>query len=104
MKCPKCKSKLRRVKVSIEGAKTKLLSNQCYKCEYFDFEKENQNKVLEELREEHLKIKQKVVKLSHNRLGMYFNKHVVESLGLRSGEEISIMVPDKKHILITLKK
>ena len=102
MKCPKCKSKLRRVEVGIEGAQTKIWSSQCPKCTYFEFDKENQDKVLEELKEQHLKIKQKVVKLSNNRLGIYFNKHIIESLGLKSGETISVTVPDKNHILINL--
>lgn len=102
MKCPKCKSKLRRVKVSIEGAKTKILSNQCPKCIYFNFEEKNQDKVLKELKEQHLKIRQKIIKLSNDRLGMYFNKHIVKSLDLRPGEEISISVPNKRNILINL--
>ncbi len=104
MKCPKCNANLRRVEVSIEGAKTKIWSSQCSKeeCLYFRFDKENQDKVIEELREQHLKIKQKIVKLSNNRLGMYFNKHIIESLNLKPGEEIKVSVPDKKHILLEI--
>lgn len=103
MKCPKCNSNLRKVMVRIEGAKTRIGSNQCPKCEYFNFDKKNQDKILEELRQEHLKIKQKVIKLSSNRLGIYFNKHIINSLNIKAGEEISVTVPDKKHILLTLK-
>ncbi len=102
MKCPKCNSKLRRVKVDIEGAKTKIWSNQCPKCVYFIFEEKNQDKILKELTEQHLKIKQKIIKLSNDRLGMYFNKHIIRSLDLKPGEEISISIPNKKHILINL--
>ena len=52
--------------------------------------------------EEGKKISQKIIKLSKDRLGMYFNKNIVESLGLKSGEEIQISVPDKKHIMLTI--
>ena len=36
--CPKCKSNLKRVQVSVFGAKNKVLSYQCPKCDYFEFE------------------------------------------------------------------
>ena len=102
MKCPKCESKMKFVEVNIEGAKNKVLSYQCSKCDYFEFDTQTGSKVLEELREQPLKIKQKIVKLSNNRLGIYFNKHLVESLNLKPGEQISITVPDKKHFLVHL--
>ncbi len=34
---------------------------------------------------------------------MYFNKHVIESLNLKSEEDIYIMVPDKNHIILSVK-
>ena len=102
MKCPKCKSNLREVKVKVEGAKNRILSYQCTNCDYYEFENNSAEKTIQELREQDLKIKQKVIKLSNNRLGMYFNKHIIASLVLKSGEEISVTVPDKKHILIIL--
>ena len=103
MKCPKCKSKIKKVKVSIEDSKTKIWSSQCTKCGYFAFDKEQSSKILNELKEHPLKIKQKIVKISNNRLGMYFNKHIIESLALKSGEEIYVTVPDRKHILLIIK-
>ena len=103
MKCPKCNSITRHLMVSVEGATNKASCYQCKKCEYFEFEKNSTEKILGELREQPLKIKQKIVKLSDNRLGMYFNKHVINSLNLKSGEEIYIMVPDKHHILLYIK-
>ena len=45
-------------------------------------------KVVQELRETPLKIRQKIVKLSQDRLGIYFNNNVVRSLDLKKGEEI----------------
>ncbi|MBN1644748.1 hypothetical protein JW851_01740 [Candidatus Woesearchaeota archaeon] len=100
--CPKCGKKLKKINVSVEGAKNKVLSYQCGKCSYFDFDQKSAKKVIQELRENPLKLKQKIVKISGNRLGMYFNKHVVRSLNLKKGEEIYVSVPDKKHIVLEL--
>ena len=102
MNCPRCNSNLKKVEVNVEGAKNKALSYQCAKCDYFEFEPDSSKKVIEELRETPLKIKQKVIKLSQDRLGMYFNSNIVRSLGLKKGEEIYVSVPDKKRILIEL--
>jgi hypothetical protein len=100
--CPKCESKLKEVYVSIAGAKNKVLSHQCTKCDYFEFEQASSKKVIEELRETPLKMRQKIVKLSQDRLGMYINKDVARSLNLKGGEEISVSLPDKNHILIEI--
>lgn len=86
--------------IKVAGAKTKALSYQCSKCKYFEFEPESSKKVIHELRETPLKIKQKIVKLSQDRLGIYFNKNIVRSLNLKKGEEIYVSVPDKKHIVL----
>ena len=102
MECPKCKSVLKKIEVSVHGAKSKAISYQCPNCDYFEFESDSSKKIVEELRETPLKIKQKVVKLSQDRLGIYFNSHVVRSLGLKKGEEIYVSVPDKKHIVLEL--
>ncbi len=103
MKCPNCSSSLRKVDVNVAGATHKVTSYQCEKCDYFEFEQASSRKVIEELCETPLKIKQKVVKLSQDRLGIYFNNNIVRSLGLQSGEDIFISVPDKKHIVLELK-
>ena len=103
MKCPKCDSSLRRVEVGAWGAKRKAVSYQCSNCDYYELDEQSSKKVLEELRKTPLKIKQRIIKLSHDRLGMYFNKDVIRSLDLKGGEEINISVPDKKHIIIGIK-
>lgn len=102
MKCPKCNSELKRVEVKIAGAKNKAISYQCPNDDYFEFEQQSSSKVLEELRETPLKIKQKVVKLSQDRLGIYLNSHIIRSLNIKKGEEIYLSVPDKKHILLEI--
>ncbi|OGM01819.1 hypothetical protein A3K72_03395 [Candidatus Woesearchaeota archaeon RBG_13_36_6] len=102
VKCPKCNSELKKVNVSVHGAQSKVISYQCPKCDYFEFEPESSKKVVEELRETPLKIKQKIVKLSQDRLGIYLNSHVVRSLNLKKGEDIFVSVPDKKHIVLEL--
>lgn len=104
MKCPKCNSNLKKVHVNIHGAKSKAISYQCSSCDYFEFEPQSSKKVVEELREAPLKIKQKVVKLSGDRLGMYFNNNIVRSLNIEKGKDIYISVPDKKHIVVELEE
>ncbi|MCH8004257.1 MAG: hypothetical protein IH934_06545 [Nanoarchaeota archaeon] len=104
MNCPKCNATLKKVEVNVHGAKNKAISYQCTKCDYFEFEPVSSRKVVEELRESPLKIRQKVVKLSQDRLGIYFNNNVVRSLDLKKGEYIYVSVPDKKHIVIELEE
>ena len=104
MRCPECNKNVKKVDVKVEGAENKVQSYQCTSCNYVDFEPESSKKVIAELKakETPLKIKQKIVKLSANRLGIYLNKHVVESLALKPGKEIAVSVPDKKHILLNI--
>ena len=100
MKCPKCSSNLKEVNVSVEGAGRKALSYQCANCNYFSFDKKSAKEVVKELRETPLKIKQRIIKLSGQRLGMYLNSDVVRSLNIKKGEDVYVSVPDKKHIVI----
>jgi len=102
MRCPKCNRELKKIKVSTEGAKSKVLSYQCPKCDYFEFDQESAKKVVEELKGVTLSMEHKVIKLSKDRLGMYFNKDIVRSLCLKGGEPLKVAVPDKKHIVLTL--
>lgn len=105
MKCPKCNQNLEKVSVEVEGANQKAVSYQCTNCEYVEFDQKSAAKVVQELKlkETPLKIKQKIVKLSGDRLGFYFNQNIVRSLDLKSGEEVFVSVPDSKHIVINLK-
>lgn len=103
MKCPNCNVTLKKVQVQVHGAQQKATSYQCPKCDYFEFEPSSSARVLEELRDAPLKIRQSIVKLSQNRLGIYFNKHITDSLNLRKGESIYVSVPDKKHIVLEIK-
>ncbi len=105
MKCPRCESNLRKVRVAVEGAKQRAITYQCSNidCIYVDFEEESSKRIVAELKakETPLKIKQKIVKLSKDRVGTYFNSNIVRSLDLKAGEDIYISVPDKKHIVIS---
>ncbi|MAG02779.1 hypothetical protein CMI42_05560 [Candidatus Pacearchaeota archaeon] len=104
MKCPECNNELNKTEVEIEDAQTPALSYQCSNCDYYNFEPESTIKVINELKkkESPLKIKQKIIKLSQDRLGMYFNQDIVKSLNLRSGEEIFVSVPDNKKIVLEI--
>ncbi len=86
--------------VAVHGAQQKAVSYQCTKCDYFEFEQSSSQKVLEELRTGPLKIRQKIVQLSGERMGIYFNNNVVRSLDLKKGGELLLSVPDKKHIVL----
>jgi len=92
---------LKRVEVKVAGAHGTAVSWQCAACDYFSFEKASSDKVLAELRTP-LKIKQRIIGLSQDRLGIYLNAHVVRSLGLKKGGEVYVSVPDEKHIVLEL--
>ena len=101
-RCPKCDGKMKEVQVKIQDADSPVTSYQCAKCDYFDFEEKSMNKAINEIKakEAPLKIKQKIIKLSQDRLGMYINRDVARSLNLKGGEEVYVSVPDKKHIVV----
>ena len=103
-KCPKCNGKLKAIEVKIQDADSPVTSYQCAKCGDFDFEEKSMTRVIEEIRakEGPLRIKQKVIRLSQDRLGMYFNRDVARSLNLKGGEDVYVSVPDKKHIVVHL--
>ncbi len=104
MKCPKCNSDMKEVKVKIQDAESLVTSYQCKECGYFDFEEKSINKAINEikLKESPLMIKQKIIKLSHDRLGMYINRDVARSLNLKGGEQVYVSVPDKSHIVVNV--
>ncbi|MBS3137768.1 zf-TFIIB domain-containing protein [Candidatus Woesearchaeota archaeon] len=102
MKCPECNTNMKKVEVKVHGAQSKVVSYQCENCDSFEFEPQSSLKVVQELRESPLKIKQKVIKLSQDRLGIYFNNNIIRSLNLKSGSDISVSVPDKRHIILEL--
>ena len=104
MKCPKCNTQMKEVKVKIQDADSPVTSYQCIKCGYFDFEEKSINKAINEIKakEPTLKIKQKIIKLSHDRLGMYINRDVARSLNLKGGEEVYVSVPDKKRLVVNV--
>ena len=105
MKCPKCASNLREVKVKIQDANSPVISYQCAKCGYFDFEEKSINEAINEIKtkESTLAIKQKIIKLSHDRLGMYINRDIARSLNLKGGEDVYVSVPDKKCMVVNIK-
>jgi hypothetical protein len=102
-KCPECEKEMRRISVEVEGSDTKSIGYRCDNCNNLEFDKKSGMKVVKELREkEALSIQQKLINLSHGRVGTYFNKNIVRSLNLKAGMQISITVPDKKHMIIEI--
>jgi len=105
MECPKCTEKMKEIKVKIQDADSLVTSYQCAKCGYFDFEENSINNAINEikLKETPLAIKQKIIKLSQDRLGMYINKDIARCLNLKGGEDVYVSVPDKKHMVLSIK-
>ena len=69
---------MKEIKVKIQDADRPVTSYQCAKCGYFDFEEKSINEAINEIKtkESTLAIKQKIIKLSHDRLGMYINRDI----------------------------
>ncbi len=90
--------------VNIQDVKTPVISYQCAKCGFFDFEKKSIGKAINDIKakEAALTIKQKVIKLSKGRLGMYFNRDVARSLDLKAGCDVYVSVPDKQHMVLKI--
>lgn len=104
MKCPECKKQMRKILVEVEGAGNKILSYQCKNCGKIEFDKKTGMKVVKELEEnEALSIQQKLINLSHGRIGTYFNKNIIRSLNLKAGMDIYVTVPDRNHMVIEIK-
>ena len=90
MKCADCKKEMEKRDIELDSS-LKVVLNYCKKC---------QKVVMGE--EPPLKIKQNLIKLSKDHIGMYFNQNIVRSLGLKPGSSVLISVPDKKKIIIEL--
>ena len=102
--CPQCGSKMRAISVKIQDADSPVTSYQCGKCGYFELEDKSIKKAIDEIKtkEMALQIRQRIIKLSQGRLGMYINRDVARSLNLKGGEEVYISVPDKKHMIVNV--
>jgi len=102
--CPQCAHALKKITVKIQDAESPVTSYQCGSCGYFELEEKSVTKAIDEIKEKEnpLKIKQKIIKLSQDRLGIYINQDVARSLNLKGGEEIFVSVPDKKHLLVDI--
>jgi hypothetical protein len=104
MICPNCGSKLKKTKVEIEDAKARAISYQCVNCDYFTFDPKSAVEVVREIKEKEspLKLRQSIIKISKDRLGVYFSKDLIRSLDLTAGKHVLISVPDKKRIVLKL--
>lgn len=110
MKCKKCGGRLARFKVDVEDSDLPSEGFECRKCGELLFDEEKSRAVVENLKKKELlrelpvlSIKQKVIKLSKNRLGFYFNKDIARCTNLKGGEPIEVRVLDKKRILVEMK-
>ncbi|MFH1587395.1 MAG: hypothetical protein ABID38_06055 [Candidatus Diapherotrites archaeon] len=107
MKYEKCGGNLKKFKVDVEDSDLPSEGFECTKCGELFFDEEKSKKVVEDLKRKEilkelpaLSIKQKIVKLSKDRLGFYLNKDIARCTGLKAGEEIEVSLLDKKRILV----
>jgi len=105
MKCKKCGGKPNKFRVEVEGTHLPGKGYECGKCGNILFDKEKGRAIVEDLKKKELpalQIKQKVVKLSKDRLGFYFNKDIARCAALKPGAELRVSLLDKKHLLLII--
>lgn len=107
MNCRKCGGKLKKFKVEVEDSDLPSEGFECVKCGELFFDEEKSKAVVANLKRKELlsdlpalSVKQKIVKLSKDRIGFYFNKDIARCADLKPGEEIEVRLLDKKRILV----
>ncbi|MFH1073432.1 MAG: hypothetical protein V1743_08445 [Nanoarchaeota archaeon] len=97
---------MKKVEVAIQDAESPVTSHQCSKCGYFEFEEKSIKKAIGQIKvkESPLQIKQKIIKLSQGRLGMYISRDVARSLDLKGGETVYVSVPEKKRMVCDVER
>lgn len=107
--CKKCKGKLKSFDVEVEDADLPTVGQECAKCGELYFDEIKSRAVVESLRKKEQEveeppvfgIRQKVIKLSKGRVGLYLSKDVARSTVFKPGKEIELKVLDKKRILVS---
>ena len=107
MNCEKCDGSLKKFKVEVEDSDLSSEGFECVKCGELFFNKEKGKEIVADLKRKEmleelpvLSIKQKIIKLSKDRIGFYFNKDIVRCAGLKAGEPVEVRLLDKKRILV----
>ena len=110
MKCKKCGGPLEKFAVEVEDSDLGSGGFECKKCGELFFDEKKGRVIVEELKRKELlrelpalSIRQKIIKLSKNGLGFYFNKDLTRSAKLKAGEPIEVRLLDKKRILVEVK-
>tara|TARA_Y100000034_G_C6691325_1_gene304429 strand:+ start:56 stop:232 length:177 start_codon:yes stop_codon:yes gene_type:complete len=57
MKCPKCSTELKKIKVKIQDAKSLVQSYQCLNCNYFDLGEVTTKRAIEEIKTKTITLK-----------------------------------------------
>ncbi len=110
MKCKKCGGSLEKFSVDVEDSGLPSEGFECKKCGELFFDEKKSKAVVEDLKRTKLlkelpvlSIRQKIIKLSKNRLGFYFNKDLARCAKLKAGEPIEVRLLDKKTIMVEVK-
>lgn len=109
MKCKKCGGTLERFAVGVEDSDLPGEGFECKKCGELFFDEKKSRAIVEGLKKKELlkelpalSIRQKIIKLSKDRLGFYFNKDIVRCAKLKAGEPIEVRLLDKKRIMVEI--
>jgi hypothetical protein len=107
MNCKDCGGKLKKVHVKVEGTDVASECTECANCGNLSFDQKAGRAVVGDLRKKEflkefpaLSIRQRVVKLSKDRLGFYFSKDVIRCAKIKAGCSVDVRLLDKKHILL----
>ena len=110
MKCKKCGGTLKRFAVKAENSDLGSEGFECKQCGELLFDEKKSKAIDEDHKRKDLcqelpalSIRQKVIKLSKNRLGFYFNKDIARCAKLKAGEPIEVRLLDKKRIMVEVK-
>lgn len=107
MKCKKCGGSLERFAIDVEDSDLGSEGSECKKCGELFFDEKKGEAVVKDLKRKELfnelpalSIRQKIIKLSKDRIGFYFSKDLARCAELKAGEPIEVSLLDKKRILI----
>jgi hypothetical protein len=110
MKCKKCGGGVEKFAVKVEDSDLPSRGFECKKCGELFFDEKKSKAIVAHLKKKELlgdlpalSIRQKIIKLSKNRLGFYFNKDIARCAKLKAGEPIEVRLLDKKRIMVEIK-
>lgn len=106
MDCPNCGAGMEKSEIELEESGVTVKGLVCPKCYELRFEEEIVEKAMKGYREylktekPLLKLKRKISRMSGKRIGIYFPQDLIDSLKIKSGEDVELYPIDKDTIVI----